>query len=153
MGQAGRRCRVKLQSRPTFVVTVIGPRLKAKRKEPLPTVTTGEFTLEDLASCDGKEGRPAYFVFEGKIYDATQSLLWKEGVHIGRHNAGNDLTEALSLAPHGREKVTAMTTVGELIAAGLRKAPLHELVFFFMAYMNLTIVFIIVLILSLWRWG
>lgn len=59
----------------------------------------------------------------------------------------------LSLAPHGREKVIAMTAVGELIAAGPRKAPLNERVFFFMAHMNLTIVFIIVLILALWRWG
>lgn len=136
-----------------FVITVIGPRLKAKRKESSITDMTGELTLEDLTAFDGKDGRPAYFAFEGKVYDATQSKLWKQGVHMGRHQAGNDLTEALKLAPHGLEKVTAMTAVGEVIAAGLRKAPLHERVFFFMAHMNLTIVFIIILILSLWRWG
>ncbi|ACD93932.1 CopD family protein [Trichlorobacter lovleyi] len=136
-----------------FVITVIGPRLKAKRKELLYPNSTGELTLEGLASYDGIEGRPAYFAFEGKIYDATHSLLWKQGTHMGRHNAGNDLTEALNLAPHGREKVTAMTVVGELIASSPRKAPLHERVFFFMAHMNLTLVFIIILILSLWRWG
>ncbi|MDD2272481.1 MAG: CopD family protein [Desulfuromonadaceae bacterium] len=137
----------------SFVITVIGPRLKAKRKDPSPAEATGEFTFEDLATCDGQEGRPAYFAFEGKVYNATQSRLWKEGIHMGRHNAGNDLTEALKLAPHGREKVAAMKTVGELVATGPRKAPLHERVFFFMAHMNLTIVFIIILILSLWRWG
>lgn len=136
-----------------FVITVIGPRLKAKRKESSTTDMTGELTLEDLAAFDGKDGQPAYFAFEGKIYDATQSKLWKQGVHMGRHNAGNDLTEALSLAPHGRDKVTAMTAVGELIVSGPRKVPLHERVFFFMAHMNLAIVFIITLILSLWRWG
>ena len=136
-----------------FVITVIGPRLKAKRKESSVTDMTGELTLEDLAAFDGKDGRPAYFAFEGKVYDATQSKLWKQGAHMGRHNAGNDLTEALSLAPHGREKVTAMAAIGELIVSGPRKVPLHERVFFFMAYMNLVIVFIITLILSLWRWG
>lgn len=136
-----------------FVITVIGPRLKAKKKEPSLSVTTGEFTLDGLSAYDGKDGHPAYFAFEGRVYDATQSKLWKQGTHMGRHNAGNDLTEALSLAPHGREKVTAMTTAGEVIAASPRKAPMHERVFFFMAHMNLTIVFIIVLILSLWRWG
>jgi predicted heme/steroid binding protein len=115
--------------------------------------STGALTLEDLSSYDGKEGRPAYFAFEGKIYDATQSPLWKKGVHMGRHNAGNDLTEALNLAPHGREKVTAITEAGGLIVAGPRKGPMHERIFFFMAHMNLTIVFIIILILSLWRWG
>jgi predicted heme/steroid binding protein/uncharacterized membrane protein len=136
-----------------FVITVIGPRLKAKRRAPPLTAVKGELTLEELASYDGKDGRPAWFAFEGKIYDATQSRLWKQGVHMGRHNAGSDLTEALSLAPHDREKVTVMTAVGELIAAAPRKAPLHERVFFFMAYLNLAIVFIITLILSLWRWG
>jgi len=134
-----------------FVITVIGPRLKAKRKEPALSGTTGGLTLEELASFDGKEGRPARFAFEGKIYDATQSKLWKMGVHMGRHNAGNDLTEALKQAPHGIEKLSAMSVAGDLIASGPRKAPLHQRVFFFMAHMNLAIVFMIVLILSLWR--
>ncbi|MFZ2948641.1 MAG: CopD family protein [Desulfuromonadaceae bacterium] len=136
-----------------FVITVIGPRLKAKRKEAASPDLSGELALETLASCDGKEGRPAWFAFEGKVYDATQSPIWKQGVHMGRHTAGVDLTEALKLAPHGREKVTDLTPVGELVAAAPRLVPLHERVFFFMAHMNLTIVFIIVLILSLWRWG
>ena len=135
-----------------FVITVIGPRLKARRKEPSLSDAAGEVTSEELASFDGKEVRPAWFAFEGKVYDATQSPLWKQGTHMGRHNAGNDLTAALHLAPHGREKVTAMPEVGRLISAGPRKAPLHERVFFFMAHMNLAIVFMIVLILSLWRW-
>jgi predicted heme/steroid binding protein/uncharacterized membrane protein len=136
-----------------FVITVIGPRLKAKRKEPAAGNSTGDLTLDDLAGYDGKEGRPAWFAFEGKIYDATHSNLWKQGVHMGRHNAGSDLSEALLLAPHGPDKVTAMTAVGRLVAAGPRKAPLHERVFYFMAHMNLTIVFMIVMILALWRWG
>lgn len=136
-----------------FVITVIGPRLKAKRKEPSLSSSTGEFTLDDLAAYDGKDGRPAYFAFEGKVYDATQSRLWKQGIHMGRHNAGNDMTEALKGAPHGREKLVDMTEVGKIVSSGPRKAPLHERVFFFMAHMNLTIVFIIILILSLWRWG
>lgn len=136
-----------------FVITIIGPRLKAKRKEPAQTDATGSMTLENLASYNGKDGRPAYFAFEGKIYDPAQSPLWKNGVHMGRHNAGSDLTEALNLAPHGREKVTAMKIIGDLVDSGPRKVPLHERVFFFMAHMNLAIVFIIILILCLWRWG
>jgi predicted heme/steroid binding protein/uncharacterized membrane protein len=136
-----------------IVITVIGPRLKAIRKEVSPSVTTGDLTPDELALCDGKEGRPACFAFAGTIYDATQSRLWKQGVHMGRHNAGNDLTEALKLAPHAEDKVTAMRVAGTLLTVGPRKAPLHERVFFFMAYMNLTIVFLVVLILALWRWG
>ncbi len=135
-----------------IVITVIGPRLKARGKE-TPSAVTGDLTPDELALCDGKEGRPAYFAFAGRIYDATGSRLWKQGVHMGRHAAGTDLTEALKLAPHAEDKVTAMPVVGTLVAAGSRKAPLHERVFFAMAYMNLTIVFLVVLILALWRWG
>lgn len=136
-----------------IVITVIGPRLKAKRKGTVQPAATGDLTAEELAECDGKEGRPACFAFEGKVYDATQSKLWKQGLHMGRHNAGVDLTAALKLAPHGPDKISAMREVGLLIAAGPRKMALHERVFFFMAYMNLTIVLVIILILALWRWG
>lgn len=136
-----------------FVITVIGPRLKAKRKDPVLADATGGLTLEELTAYDGKVGRPTWFAFEGKIYDATESRLWKEGTHMGRHNAGNDLTAALAQAPHGREKIAAMTIVGEITVSSHRTVPLHERVFFFMAHMNLTIVFMIILILSLWRWG
>ena len=136
-----------------FVITVIGPQLKAKRKEPTVTNITGDMTQDELAACDGKDGRPTYFAFEGKIYDATQSKLWKNGVHMGRHQAGSNLTGALLQAPHGADKVTAMAAVGNLLVTGPRKTPLHERVFYFMAYMNLMMVFCIVLILSLWRWG
>ena len=135
-----------------YVVTVIGPKLKAKRREQ-GTAAGGDLTMDQLAACDGKEGHPAIFAYEGKLYDATASRLWKQGVHMGRHNAGQDLTEALKLAPHGSEKVTALTEVGALVVDAARKAPLHERVFFFMAYMNLTMVFLIVLILALWRWA
>lgn len=135
-----------------FVVTVIGPKLRAKMNKPaLPPA--GDLTPEQLAACDGKEGHPAYFAFEGKIYDASLSKLWKQGVHMGRHNAGADLTEALTQAPHGADKIALMKEVGVFIADAPRKKELHEKVFYFMAYMNLIIVFCIVLILSLWRWG
>ncbi|NVN98388.1 MAG: cytochrome B5 [Geobacteraceae bacterium] len=136
-----------------IVITMIGPRLKAKRKGALKLTTTDDLTPEELAGCDGKEGRPAYFSFEGKVYDATQSNLWKQGVHMGRHNAGIDLTDALKQAPHGPDKVSAMREVGLLIVDGPQKMATHERVFYFMAYMNLTIVLIIILILALWRWG
>lgn len=134
------------------VVIFIGPKLKARRSEPGATGDSHELTPEQLAGYDGKEGRPAYFAYEGKIYDATASRLWKNGVHVGRHQAGQDLTETLKLAPHGSEKVAQMPEVGVLVAQAGRKAPLHQRVFFFMAYMNLTIVFLIILILALWRW-
>jgi len=138
------------------VITVIGPRLKARMNVPPPAdAVDGKITEEHLAGCDGKEGRPAWFAFEGNVYDATRSRSWKQGVHMGRHQAGTDLTTALQLAPHGHDRIMALPLVGEFTPAkGARLAsPLHEKAFFFMAYMNLVIVFAIVFILALWRWG
>jgi predicted heme/steroid binding protein len=137
-----------------YVVTVIGPKLKARKTGAAGAapVLGGDLSEDQLLTCDGKEGHPAYFGYQGKVYDASASKLWKQGVHMGRHNCGMDLTAALDLAPHGPDKVLAMPEVGALLAEGERRAPLHERVFFVMAYMNLTIVFLIVLVLALWRW-
>ena len=136
-----------------FVIIVIGPKLKGKRREVDQPAAGGDLSVDELASYDGKDGRPAFFAFQGKLYDATASKLWKQGVHMGRHNAGQDLTEALKLAPHGSGQVGLLREVGALVAHTSRKAPLHERVFMFMAFMNLSIVFVIVLIVSLWRWA
>lgn len=134
------------------VIIFIGPRLRKKRDIGLPQVTSGDMNVEELALCDGKEGRPALFAYGGQIYDASSSKLWKQGNHMGRHQAGGDLTEVLSLAPHGADLMARLSAVGRLIQGGTKRAPLHERVFFFMAYMNLVIVFLIVFILALWRW-
>jgi predicted heme/steroid binding protein/CheY-like chemotaxis protein/uncharacterized membrane protein len=74
-----------------------------------------QFTSIELAKYDGKDGRPAYIVFKGKVYDATQSRLWRDGKHGAAHFAGNDLTEALTQAPHGEEVFPRLPIVGDLI--------------------------------------
>ena len=42
-----------------------------------------QFTHAELSGYDGKEGREAYVTFKGKVYDATNSALWKDGQHPG----------------------------------------------------------------------
>lgn len=59
-----------------------------------------EFTLEELAKYDGRDGRPAYVAFEGKVYDVSDSAMWADGDHGGLHQAGADLTEEHEDAPH-----------------------------------------------------
>ncbi len=75
-----------------------------------------EFTLEDVAGADGRDGRPVYIVFENTVYDVTESPLWKGGSHMRMHQAGADLTDQLAAAPHFAEVFTkkGVKEVGDL---------------------------------------
>jgi predicted heme/steroid binding protein/uncharacterized membrane protein len=64
---------------------------------------------EELKQNDGKEGRPAYVAYQGKVYDVTTSKLWRNGEHIRRHHAGMDLTADLPAAPHDASVFTRAT--------------------------------------------
>ena len=72
------------------------------------------FTKEELAKYDGSDG-VAYIAYRGKVYDVSQSFLWKKGVHQGMHRAGRDLTGALGEAPHGFDMLDKFPIVGELV--------------------------------------
>jgi len=74
-----------------------------------------KFTLEELKNYDGKDGRPAYITYKGKVYDVTDDFLWTGGDHQGEHAAGRDLTEEMALAPHGDDVVERVKLVGVLV--------------------------------------
>lgn len=77
--------------------------------------TEKKFTLEELKNYDGKEGRPAYIAYKGKVYDVSDDFLWADGDHQGEHTAGNDLTEELPLAPHMEDVLERVKLIGVLI--------------------------------------
>ncbi len=71
-------------------------------------------TMEDIAYYDGKEGRPAYIVIEGVIYDVTNVTHWAEGTHFG-FEAGTDMTDALDVeAPHEADLLKEAEVVGKI---------------------------------------
>ncbi len=71
-------------------------------------------TLGELKRFDGRNGAKAYVAYKGKVYDVTQSPLWKEGEHEGIHRAGEDLTSMLAAAPHGEEVFKKYEVVASL---------------------------------------
>jgi predicted heme/steroid binding protein len=72
------------------------------------------FTLDELAQYNGKGGARAYFAYQGKVYDVTDSPSFQDGEHEGMHNAGADLTSGMDDAPHGDEALEGFPVVGEL---------------------------------------
>jgi len=136
-----------------YVILFIAPKLKKGDKKALDRHYK-DMSLSELAGFNGKEGAPAYIGYKGKIYDVSASKKWKNGEHMRKVKAGEDLTEMISQAPHGEEKVFSMPLVGVLLEDdGKKEVPLHTKVFYFMSYMNLTIVFLITFIIALWRWN
>jgi predicted heme/steroid binding protein len=72
------------------------------------------YTRAELARADGKEGRPAWIAYRGKVYDVSASFLWKGGRHMATHEAGRDLTAALVQAPHGGNLLERVPVIGSL---------------------------------------
>lgn len=134
-----------------FVIRVLGPRLQGgsgrEHREGEP------FTALTLQRCDGKEGRPAYFAWQGRVYDAGASRLWPQGLHMKRHAAGSDLTDALSLAPHDAKVLERLPVVGTYLPESAAQMAAPARVFYLLAYLNLGFVFAILLVIAVWRWG
>jgi len=73
-----------------------------------------EMTSEELLSFNGKDGKPVYIAFQGKVYDVSKSPLWSKGLHMNRHLSGKDLSGEVSAAPHGTEVFERYPEVGVL---------------------------------------
>jgi predicted heme/steroid binding protein/uncharacterized membrane protein len=71
-----------------------------------------EFDLETLSQFNGKDGKPVYIIHQGRVFDVSQSKLWKTGVHMKRHQSGTDLTADIEAAPHGLEVLDRYPQVG-----------------------------------------
>lgn len=72
------------------------------------------FTRAKLALFNGEDKPEVYIAFEGKVYDVSESRLWKNGKHY-EHWAGQDLTEELEDAPHSDRVFEKFKIVGELV--------------------------------------
>lgn len=134
-----------------FTVLFVGPQLKrGKIKAQIPSDKV--FDPLTLQAFDGKESTPAFIAYKGKVYDMTALKLWKNGVHM-KHQAGRDMSEFIAKAPHGEEKLQSLPVAGTYDATLKHQKTFAQKAFYFVAYMNLLIVFVVLFVIAYWRWG
>ncbi|HTZ50111.1 MAG TPA: cytochrome b5 domain-containing protein, partial [Spirochaetia bacterium] len=61
------------------------------------------FSLEELRTFNGQDGRPIYIAYNGRVFDVSASKMWRGGLHMKRHAAGQDLSSEIKDAPHGED--------------------------------------------------
>ena len=59
----------------------------------------------------------------------------------------------LAKAPHGEEKLEGLKTAGSYNSGLTPQKSFEQKAFYVVAYMNLTIVFLVLFIIAYWRWG
>jgi predicted heme/steroid binding protein/uncharacterized membrane protein len=74
-----------------------------------------KFTVEELKQFTGENGQPAYVGYKDRVLDVTASKMWRNGTHMKRHQAGEDLTEAIGEAPHDIDVLDRFPQVGILV--------------------------------------
>lgn len=73
-----------------------------------------EMTIIELTEYDGLDGAKAYIAVDGYIYDVTNSDAWNNGMH-NSYQAGQDLSQAINLSPHGKAFLERVPKVGILV--------------------------------------
>jgi len=73
-----------------------------------------EYSTEELAKYNGENGSPIYIAHGGKVYDVSESKLWRNGAHMKRHHAGSDLTTDIQAAPHEPDVLERYPQIGIL---------------------------------------
>jgi predicted heme/steroid binding protein/uncharacterized membrane protein len=71
-----------------------------------------EFDADELAKFNGENGSPMYVAYGGKVYDVSESKLWRNGQHMKRHRSGSDLTGDMQAAPHESDVLERYPQVG-----------------------------------------
>ena len=74
-----------------------------------------KFTMREIKKCNGKDGKPAYIVINGSVYDVGDSCEWINGKHYGVE-AGRDLTTYYNMCHKSEEKIIEkIRCIGTLI--------------------------------------
>ena len=83
------------------------------------TVWELQFTPEELAEYNGRDGKPLYVVVDSIVYDFSEVKAWKKGRHHG-HKGGTDLTKEIAMSPHKKVVLKKRKKIGRLVASHVK---------------------------------
>lgn len=132
-------------------VLFIGPRLRRLRVEAV-APPDGVYDPATLAAFDGGGGRPARLAVGDAVYDVSALPRWRGGAHM-KHAAGRDLTAELGRAPHDATLLERAERVETFDPTRRPRKSVAQKAFYVVAYLNLTLVFVVLFLLAWWRWG
>lgn len=73
------------------------------------------FTKDQLEEYDGDDGMPIYIAIDGIVYDVSDISAWAGGKHQDLVEAGDDLSDYIKNAPHGKTVLENLPIVGTLV--------------------------------------
>ncbi|RUL48638.1 cytochrome b5 domain-containing protein [Lysinibacillus antri] len=74
------------------------------------------FTIGELATFDGKNGRPAYVAVNSTVYDVTNNRAWAAATHFGLL-AGKEYSQEFATCHAGQQSILAtLPVVGRLVS-------------------------------------
>ncbi|HHY20782.1 MAG TPA: cytochrome b5 [Bacilli bacterium] len=91
------------------------PPITPSPNQPISQQNQRTFTIEQLATFDGKNGRPAYVAVNGIVYDVTNNRAWAAATHFGL-TSGKDYTGEFASCHAGQQSILAtLPVVGRLV--------------------------------------
>ena len=72
-----------------------------------------KYSPQQLALRNGQDREEIWVAYMGRIYDVSNSRLWRDGKHY-EHWAGQDLTDELKDAPHTEKVFEKFELIGLL---------------------------------------
>lgn len=72
-----------------------------------------KISLRQLSLRNGQDRPEIWVAYAGRVYDVSESRLWRNGQHY-EHWAGQDLTQELASAPHEADVFERFPVVGYL---------------------------------------
>jgi Predicted heme/steroid binding protein len=78
-----------------------------------------EFTIDELASYKGSEGKPPYVAVNGKVYDVSSIVFWEGGNHFGLI-AGKNLSDDFMTCHGGSVEILQKLPVVGIMAESIK---------------------------------